>query len=198
MRYSTTIGTQQFTGVTVTDINGFYAARLAAGLAWTVAFDPSTSPDPATQAIPVLYRYVGPVAGGSLVTLNHSLFTDVVALEVTVKGVLPGLHGAVRHPRPPRRGGAHADRRRHRRRRAPAGGHVRRDQHDERRWRADRHVRQRAAPDQPDARRQAPAATPTPAGGEHRDPAGELLCRAVADQALRRARPRCDLARRPP
>ena len=88
--YTTTIGTQQFTGVTVTDINGFYAARLAAGLAWTVAFDPSTSPDPATQAIPVLYRYVGPVAGGSLVTLNHSLFTDVVALEVTVKGVLPG------------------------------------------------------------------------------------------------------------
>ena len=52
----------------------------------------------------MLYRYVGPVAGGSPVTLNHTLFTDVVALEVTVKGVLPGCTApCTTHDLPPRR-----------------------------------------------------------------------------------------------
>ena len=90
VRFSTVVGTAPFTATVRTDRFGGYSYRLAAGVEWTVAFDPSTSADPLTQDVPVLYRYVGPTNGGVSVTLNHTLFANVMALQVTAKGVLPG------------------------------------------------------------------------------------------------------------
>ncbi|MEO5898868.1 MAG: carboxypeptidase-like regulatory domain-containing protein, partial [Ilumatobacteraceae bacterium] len=65
--FSSVVGSATYTTTVNTLPDGSYQIHVPASMTWTVAFDPSTA-GAVGQNVPVLYRYVGPGAGGSTVT----------------------------------------------------------------------------------------------------------------------------------